>query len=113
MSKRIRVIGWGLFLSLPLVFELFAEQPYVTRFDAYAGYAYLNSPSVNLTENGFHFQAGVRPRTWYSVGFDYSYSTGDLTITPTMLPPALAQQLAAQWAALAAAGRFPRGTRWR
>ncbi len=73
MSKTTRVISSGLFLFLAAVSGLFAEQPHVTRFDALAGYAYLNSPSVNLTENGFHFQAGVRPRTWYSVGFDYSY----------------------------------------
>ncbi len=109
MSKTTRVISSGLFLFLAAVSGLFAEQPHVTRFDALAGYAYLNSPSVNLTENGFHFQAGVRPRTWYSVGFDYSYSMGDLTITPAMLPPALAEQLAAQLAALAAAGRLRPG----
>jgi hypothetical protein len=95
--------------SLLMTSSSFCQQRYVTRYDAFIGYAYLNSPAVNLAENGVHFQAGVRPKTWYSLGFDYSYSTGDLVITPDLLTTPLQQQLAAQLAALAAAGRLPPG----
>jgi len=87
----------------------FGQQTYVSRFDAFAGYAFLDSPHVSLFENGFAAQVGVRPKTWYSLGFDYSISTGDLTLTPNLLMPALQQQLGAQLGGLAAAGMLPPG----
>ncbi|NYF78626.1 hypothetical protein [Granulicella arctica] len=64
---------------------LFAQQSYVGRYDLYAGYTNLDSPALGLNENGFHLQAGVNPKTWYSLGFDYSRSTGDLILTPSEL----------------------------
>src|SRR5258708_32519077 len=79
-------------------------QKYVSRYAASAGYTFLDSPHVGLFENGFQFQAGVRPKTWYSLGFDYSISSGDLTRTPNLLTTALQQQLAVQLQQLAAAG---------
>lgn len=100
------------FLSLALLVlppAVFGQQTYVTRYDFYAGYANLNSPKIGLVEHGFQTQIGMRPRTWVSMGFDYSYSTGDLTITPDLLPVALQQALGAQLGALAAAGRLPAG----
>jgi hypothetical protein len=87
----------------------FGQQTYVSRFDAYAGYAFLYSPNVGLFENGFQTQVGVRPRTWYSVGFDYSNSRGTLTLTPSLLTAPLQQQIAAQLAQLAQAGLLPPG----
>lgn len=97
----------------PLLFLIplpaFSQQDYVSRFDAYGGYAFLYSPAIGLFENGFAAQTGFRPKPWYSVGFDYSISAGDLTLTPALLPTALQQQLAAQLAALAAAGMLPPG----
>jgi hypothetical protein len=94
---------------LLLAVPLSAQQTDVARFDAYGGYAFLNSPHVNLFENGFALQFGVRPRTWFSVGIDYSRSSGDLTITPALLPDALQQTLAAQLGQLAAAHLLPAG----
>jgi hypothetical protein len=69
----------------------------------------LKSPIVNLFENGFHFQAGVRATKWMSLGFDYSISTGDLTLTPNLLTSSIQQTLAALLAQLAAAGKLPPG----
>jgi hypothetical protein len=86
-----------------------SQQTYVTRYDAFLGYTYFNSPAIGLVENGVHFQFGVRPRTWYSVGFDYSRAAGDLTLTPDLLPTALQQRLGAQLAQLAALGAIPAG----
>jgi hypothetical protein len=88
---------------------LWGEQNYVTRYDAYVGYAFLDSPRISLFENGVAFQAGFRPRTWFSVGFDYSFSKGDATITPDLLTTELQQQLGAQLAKAAAAGLLPPG----
>jgi hypothetical protein len=87
----------------------FGQQTFVTRFDAFAGYTYLNSPHIGLVENGFHLQAGVRPKTWYSLGVDYSISTGDMTLTPNLLLPSIQQTLGAQLAGLAALGMLPSG----
>ena len=94
---------------LLLVSAAFGQQSYVPRYDAFAGYAFLDSPHVNLFENGFAAQIGFRPKTWYSFGFDYTFATGDLKITPDLLPTALQQQLAAQLGQLAAIGRLPAG----
>lgn len=85
------------------------QQKDVRQFDYYAGYALLDSPHINLFENGVQTQFGYRYRTWLSLGADYSYSRGDLTLTPDLLPTALQQQLAAQLAGLAALGLIPAG----
>lgn len=94
-----------LLLALPA----FGQQDYVTRFDAFGGYAFLDSPHIGLFENGFATQVGFRPKTWYSFGFDYSISTGDLSLKPNLLPSALQQTLGAQLGQLAAAGMLPPG----
>ena len=83
------------------------QQTYVTRFDQFDGFTYLNSPLVSLEEYGFHTQFGVRVKTWVSLGFDYSVSTGNLTITPNLLVPSLQQSLGAQLEQLIAAGVIP------
>jgi len=85
------------------------QQTNVTRFDTFVGYGFLNSPHVSLFENGLAFQIGVRPTTWYSLGFDYSISTGDLTLTPDLLTTQLQQQLGGELAQMAAAGMIPPG----
>ena len=100
----------SLALLLPLLSlapAALAQQTYVTRYDFFAGYTNLNSWGVNLSENGFHMQVGVRPRTWYSMGFDYSVSSGNLKLTPDLLPPALQQSLGTQLAGLMRAGIIP------
>lgn len=99
----------ALLATLALAAPAVSQQTYVTRYDAYIGYAYLNSPAVKLPESGVHFQFGYRPKTWYSVGFDYTNARGDLTLTPNLLPVDLQQRLAAQLGQLAAAGRLPAG----
>jgi hypothetical protein len=85
------------------------EQSYVSRYDVITGYTFLDSPSVGLFDNGFHFQFGVRPKTWYSLGFDYSVSSGSLTLTPNLLTTASQQQLTGLFQELAAAGELPPG----
>ncbi len=87
----------------------FGQQEYVARFDAFGGYAFLNSPHVSLFENGFATQAGVRVRRWISLGFDYTRVSGDLKITPDLLLPSLQQSLGAQLAQMTAAKLIPAG----
>jgi hypothetical protein len=109
MRKAAGVAIFAAFFALLAISPAYAQQQYVSRFDAFGGYAFLDSPHVGLFENGFQFQAGVRPKTWYSLGFDYSISEGTLTLTPNLLTDALQQQLAAQFQALALAGLIPPG----
>jgi len=70
------------------------QQSYVSRYNLYAGYTFLDSPHVSLFENGFHTQAGVNATTWLALGFDYSLSQGNLTLTPDLLTPTLQTELA-------------------
>jgi hypothetical protein len=104
--RRAIVVSLGILLGC---FPLFSQQSYVTRYDFYAGYAFLDSPKIGLFENGFHTQFGYRAKTWVSLGFDYSVTAGNLTLTPGLLPTALQQQLGAQLGQLAAAGLLPPG----
>src|SRR5215467_15018019 len=87
----------------------FSQETYVTRYDFSAGYTFLDSPQVGLFENGFNLQAAVRPSTWYTVGFDYTNTRGDTTLTAGLLPVALQQELAALLAHLPAEGLVPPG----
>lgn len=107
-----RVIPPFFLLTLALLLvstPALGQQTYVSRYDLFAGYTLLDSPHVSLFENGFHFQAGVRPKTWYSLGFDYSVSGGNLTLTPGLLTPSWQQQLGGLLQELAAAGQLPAG----
>jgi hypothetical protein len=94
-----------LFLAMPV----FGQQEYVPRYDVFGGYAFLNSPHINLFENGFATQVGFRPRRWMSFGVDYTRAAGTLNLTPDMLLPSLQQSLGAQLAQLAAAHLLPSG----
>lgn len=111
-EQRKPFIG-TLLLALPLaillvaVSPVFGQQTYVSRYDAYVGYSFLNSPAVSLFEPGFAAQFGVRPKTWYSLGVDYTYGTGDLKLTPDLLTTSLQQSLGGQLAQLVAAGVIP------
>ena len=94
-------------LFLPI--RAFAQQDYVGRFDLFNGFTWFDSPSANLEERGYHLQAGINARTWLALGFDYSVVTGNLTLVPSLLKPALQTQIASQIAALEAAGVVPPG----
>jgi len=105
VRRRPAIVAPGILLLLSL--PLLGQQSYVTRYDLYAGYAFLDSPKIGLFENGFQTQFGYRVKPWVSLGFDYSLTAGDLTITPDLLPTALQQQLGAELAHLVAIGAIP------
>ncbi|HEV2447467.1 MAG TPA: hypothetical protein VGS58_16165 [Candidatus Sulfopaludibacter sp.] len=81
----------------------------MSKYDVYGGYAFMDSPHIGLFANGAQFQVGMRPKTWLSLGFDYSLTKGDMMLTPDLLPTSLQQQLGQTLTALAAAGKLPAG----
>jgi hypothetical protein len=94
---------------LLVVMPVCGQQTDVQRFDAYVGYAFLDSPHVSLFENGVAAQAGVRVKKWLSLGVDYTHASGDLKLTPNLLLPSLQQTLTGELQQLAAAGLVPPG----
>lgn len=108
-ALRIQSIHWFLAVWVLCVTPSVFGQQYVGRYDVYGGFLYFDSPHINLAERGFHLQTGVRMKTWYSLGFDYSTDTGHTTLGPHLLTTALQQQLGSQLQQLAAAGIIPPG----
>lgn len=106
--KQSRGLRAGL-LFLLLGSTAFAQQNYIGRWDVYGGYTSIMQPSINLTEPGFNFQAGFRPSTWLTLGFDYSIGAGRNKLEPGMLLPSLQAQLGSQLAQLEDAGLVPSG----
>lgn len=78
----------GLLLSFSAV--AFAQQEYVGRYDAFAGFSYLDSPKLNLEQRGINTQAGVNATRWLAFGFDYSNQKGEGTLLPAELKPVYA-----------------------
>ena len=112
MTDKPRAILIALGILFLMSWPLSGQQTYVSQFDAYGGYGFLNSSKVDLFENGFAAQIGVRPKTWLSLGFDYTVAAGDLKITPNQLLPALQTQLQAGIAAGIGAGKLPLPTQY-
>jgi hypothetical protein len=83
-----------LFPILLVSSAVLAQQDYVARYTAFAGYSYLNSPKLNLAERGFDVEFGINPNRWVTLGADYSYFTGHSDIFPQDLTPAIQLQLA-------------------
>jgi hypothetical protein len=72
----------------------FAQQEYVSRYDAFTGFSYLNAPTINLAERGFNAEFGMNVRRWLALGGDFSIFTGHSTLFPQDLTTALQMQLA-------------------
>ena len=73
--------------------NLQAQQKEVSRYDAFAGFTSINAPALGLSQPGFHTQAGINMRPWYSVGFDYSVASGSEILKTDLLPSALQQTI--------------------
>ncbi len=111
MSVRSRVLRYAGFVTLALfpAITALAQQTEIHRYDIYAGFAGFDTPWLSLTQHGFHTQEGMNLRPWLSVGFDYSEGSGNNKLTPSVLKPALQQQLAAEIQGLIALGQLPPG----
>ena len=82
--RRSSVFLLLLFLFFTVVSSV-AQQDFVSRYDAFAGYSYLNSPKLSLSQNGFHTQFGVNAKSWVALGADFSYFSGNSTLHTTDL----------------------------
>jgi hypothetical protein len=84
-----------------------AQQTDISRYDVYTGFTDLYAPALGLNQQGFHTQAGVNMRPWYSVGFDYSIARGNEILKPDLLPEALQQEIEEAEEEYIAAGLLP------
>ena len=84
-----------------------AQQTYVSRYDAYAGFTDINAPALGLNQPGFHLQVGMNPRRWASIGFDYSIANGSEVLGTSLLPTSLQAQVNAAQAGYIKAGLLP------
>ncbi len=108
MAGALSLLLAFLFLMflLPATAQAQQAQPYVGRFDAFTGFSYMASPSANLYQRGFNGEFGVNVTRWLALGADYSILTGNTSIVPQYLTPALQQELGAEIGAL---GGLPPG----
>jgi hypothetical protein len=81
-------------LFVLLSVSAFPQQEYVGRYSAFGGYSFLDSPKLNLFENGFDGTFGVNLKRWVAFGFDFSVFTGSSSLVPADLNAAAQQQLA-------------------
>jgi len=94
------------FLFIVLTIPASAQQDYVGKFDAFAGFSWMASPSANLYQRGGLTQVAYNWKRWLALGADYSYMSGNTSILPQYLKPSLQQQLAGE---IAGAGGLPPG----
>jgi hypothetical protein len=73
----------------------FAQQNYVSRYDAFTGFSYLYSPKLNLDGRGFNGEFGVNVNRWLALGADFSIFDSHSSLFPKDLTPQLQQELAA------------------
>jgi hypothetical protein len=96
----------GLLLLCPAL-PARAQQTNIPRYDVYAGFAGFETPWLNLAQRGFHTQEGFNWKPWMAVGFDYSEASGNNSLTPRVLTPALQQELGAEIQGLILEGAIP------
>jgi hypothetical protein len=80
-------------LLLSLSACAFAQQDYVGRYDAFAGFSFLDSPKLDLQQRGFNTQIGTNLRSWLAFGFDYSIQMGHASLVPNDLKTPYANAL--------------------
>jgi hypothetical protein len=85
------------------------KNPDIERFDLFGGFTYFTTPDLNLSEHGFHIQAGYNLTRTFAIGFDYSNATGHNSLYTNLLTTS--NQIVVQTALndLALAGLLPPG----
>lgn len=72
----------------------FSQQTNIPMFSTFAGFAYLSTPSLNLTQRGFDGDFGYNMRPWLTLGGDFSVETGSTSLFPDKLNLATQAKLA-------------------
>lgn len=97
------------FSALLLASPARAQQTNIPRYDVYGGFAGFETPWLNLAQRGFHTQEGFNWKPWMAVGFDWSEASGNNSLTPRVLTPALQQELGGEIGLLEQEGAIPAG----
>ena len=95
--------------AVPFIFNVpvQGQQSYVSRYSAYTGFATIDSPVLGLEEKGVHAQFGVNPKSWLSMGIDYSAATRSDALTPNLLLASIQRTIHASENQLKGIGALP------
>ena len=95
--------------AVPFIFNVpvQGQQSYVSRYSAYTGFATIDSPVLGLEEKGVHAQFGVNPKSWLSMGIDYSAATRSDALTPNLLLASIQTTIQASENQLKGIGALP------
>jgi opacity protein-like surface antigen len=96
-------------LLLSLSACAFAQQDYVSRYDVFGGFSFLDSPKLDLQQRGFNTQIGYNARRWLAMGLDYSIQNGHAALVTSDLKPNVQAGLNQLVAGYTAAGVLPPG----
>ena len=69
------------------------SQQYVGRYDAFAGFSYFATPTINLYQRGFNGEFGVNVRRWVALGGDFAVVQGRSSLVPNELNSKVGAQL--------------------
>lgn len=91
---RPRTLSVALLFVLLATLTCFSQQTDIRQFSTFAGFSYLNTPSLNLTERGFDGDFGINVRPWLTLGGDFSWGGGSSSLLPKSLNAATQAKLA-------------------
>lgn len=70
-----------------------AQQKEILQYSVIAGYSYLDTPSLNLSQRGLNTDVAQNVRPWLSLGFDFSWFSGYSTLLGSYLNSATQAKL--------------------
>jgi opacity protein-like surface antigen len=88
--RRTWLIPILLLLTAAMAVQPALSQEVVQKWSAYGGYSYLNTPTNNLSQNGFNLvMAHNTSRRWLALGADFSHYAGSGTQVASLAGQAL------------------------
>jgi hypothetical protein len=91
--RRFALYGLTLIILL-FTLNCFSQQEFVSRYDAYGAYSYLETPSLNLSQHGFNGEFGYNWKRWVALGGDFTIVSGHTSLLPNQLNSATQAALA-------------------
>jgi opacity protein-like surface antigen len=114
--RRLLLAAAVLLAALITIQPAFAQRDSVQKWDVYGGYSYLNTPTNDLSQNGYNFSFGRNINRWLALGLDFSHFNGSgsqAQALPAPLSGSLQVPFDASTSTFAAGTQFQvRKTKW-